>query len=291
MARKPILIYSFNRNIRFLFFNPQAPLGHPRPSLTGDLVMIPETHGIAIGKGTEAIEIMGETVTAIMTETETEFAIMADEAVVEAGLMKKMMRMMSVVDVVEMGVLVGVSLEGLEVTESGVELTGLLLLWLNVVIGRLPGSVSTSSAESVSTGLHVLMFILQNKLIIHSKNKSVAWEMRLESGGGGSPGNSKRKWKDLMVFEERLRQNMLRLNRSRRRWEIFLGLLIVAFGYFVIYTAKTDGPTDDQAEIIVEFLLYNDVYCPYHRAQTERMCLRCPNACQTSPIIAYTKLL
>ncbi|KAJ1559683.1 hypothetical protein HK405_009713 [Cladochytrium tenue] len=58
------------------------------------------------------------------------------------------------------------------------------------------------------------------------------------------PAAKRRALQDLVLFEERLRQNMLRLNRSRRRWEVVLAALSAAFAYFAYSTlwAARDDP-------------------------------------------------
>ncbi|KAI9338935.1 hypothetical protein DFJ73DRAFT_847220 [Zopfochytrium polystomum] len=50
-----------------------------------------------------------------------------------------------------------------------------------------------------------------------------------------------------MIFEERIRQNMLRVNRSRRRWEAFFALLVLACWRLLVERGWVDdyrlGPT------------------------------------------------
>ncbi|KAI8851295.1 hypothetical protein BC829DRAFT_387098 [Chytridium lagenaria] len=60
------------------------------------------------------------------------------------------------------------------------------------------------------------------------------------------PGEEKT-FRDVMIFEERLRQNMIRLNRMRRRWELILASLVAMFAYFAyltVYLPKREDPTN-----------------------------------------------
>ncbi|KAJ3309688.1 hypothetical protein HDU76_003540, partial [Blyttiomyces sp. JEL0837] len=57
--------------------------------------------------------------------------------------------------------------------------------------------------------------------------------------------NRDQAFRDVMIFEERLRQNMLRLNRSRRRWG---GVLILSFLYFAYHCIPPATPEYDEDE-------------------------------------------
>ncbi|KAI8809736.1 hypothetical protein BJ742DRAFT_663683, partial [Cladochytrium replicatum] len=49
---------------------------------------------------------------------------------------------------------------------------------------------------------------------------------------------------DLVIFEERLRQNMIRFNKTRRRWEVALTCLVLVtacFAYYVFYDTENVG--------------------------------------------------
>ncbi|KAI8812475.1 hypothetical protein BJ742DRAFT_792445 [Cladochytrium replicatum] len=54
-------------------------------------------------------------------------------------------------------------------------------------------------------------------------------------------------FRDLVIFEERLQQNMIRFNKTRRRWEIALTSLVLAtayFAYYVFFDIESVGHSD-----------------------------------------------
>ncbi|KAI9202452.1 uncharacterized protein BJ171DRAFT_180452 [Polychytrium aggregatum] len=94
---------------------------------------------------------------------------------------------------------------------------------------------------------------IENTLVEHSNGASTG--ERLERSIESHLRLDERTFKDLAIFEERLRMNMERFNSSRRRWEAAFCMVILAL-FFFAYMLWSDKTVDEEGRTRPNLLFF-----------------------------------